>query len=378
MADILNYKCPNCTAALTFDPKTQRLVCDYCGSSYSIEEVQAMQEDKLPPESEKDENQSAAATETAAAVEEEWNPEDWQTGDMEGMKVLSCPNCGAEVIVEKATGAVKCPYCDNAMVIPKEFSGMYQPDYVIPFKKTKEEAIAAMKNLYLKRPLLPAVFKNQNHMEEVKAVYVPFWLFDLEADGDFEYEGTTTRTWEDSNYRYVETSYYDVERTGTMKFVKIPVDGSEKIDDTMMEAIEPYDYSEIRPFDITYLSGYMANKYDVEAETLRKRIEERMNQSVRHYFTDSVNGYSSLRPRRENIRITKRNKVKYGLFPVWFLTTEWNGKRYAFTMNGQTGKMVSNLPIGKDLVVSYWFRHHIPFTLIMAGAMIALRFMGVI
>lgn len=370
MSDILNYKCPNCMAPLTFDGKSQKMVCEYCGSSYTVEELKAM-------ETEANAEVEAEEKSSQDKKEDEWNPNDWQTANMEGMKVLSCPSCGAEVIVDETTGAVKCPYCDNAMVIPKEFSGMYQPDYVIPFKKTKAEALEAMKSLYLKRPLLPKVFKDQNHLEEVKAVYVPFWLFDLEASGDFHYEGLRTRAYEDRNYRYVEQNFYDVRRAGDMKFIKIPVDGSEKIDDTMMEAIEPYDYSDIRPFDISYLSGYMANKYDVQPEVLEKRIEERMNQSVRHYFQDSVDGYENLRPLNQNIRITRRGKVKYGLFPVWFLTTEWNGKRYAFTMNGQTGKMVSNLPIGKELVISYWFSHHIPLTLLMTIVLVILRVMGV-
>jgi DNA-directed RNA polymerase subunit RPC12/RpoP len=361
-------------APLTFDGKTQKMVCEYCGSSYTIEELKAMEEQ------EKAAKQGAGQSEetVSSKKDEEWDPSSYQTMDMKGMKVLGCPSCGAEVIVEKTTGAVRCPYCDNAMVLPKEFSGLYQPDYVIPFKKTKAEAVEALKGLYLKRPLLPKVFKDQNHMEEIQAVYVPFWLFDLEASGDFVYEGIRTRHYEDTNFRYEEQRFYDVHRAGNMKFVKIPVDGSEKIDDTMMESIEPYNYQEIKPFELSYLSGYMANKYDVEPEKLKSRIEERMKKSVMHYFTDSAGGYERLNPRRQKIQITNRTRAKYGLFPVWFLTTNWKGKRYAFAMNGQTGKMVGNLPIGKDLVVRYWFLHQIPLTIGMTLILVVLRLMGVI
>jgi DNA-directed RNA polymerase subunit RPC12/RpoP len=368
-------------APLIFDGKTQKMVCEYCGSSYTMEELKAMEANADPDGRAADVGSGAKVSSENISQDEnndEWDPSAWQTGDMKGMKVLGCPSCGAEVIVEETVGAVRCPYCDNAMIVPKEFSGMYQPDYVIPFQKTKEEAVEALKKLYLKRPLLPKVFKDENHMEEIQAVYVPFWLFDLEASGDFAYEGIRRRFYEDKNYRYEEQNFYDVRRSGDMKFLKIPVDGSEKIDDTMMESIEPYRYEDLKPFELSYLSGYMANKYDVEADALKSRIEERMKKSVKHYFTDSAEGYDTLRPLKENITITKRGKVKYGLFPVWFLTTAWNGKRYAFAMNGQTGKMVGNLPIGKELVLRYWLERHIPLTLAMTLVLVILRLTGVI
>ncbi|MBQ7371215.1 MAG: hypothetical protein IJW67_04945, partial [Blautia sp.] len=234
------------------------------------------------------------------------------------------------------------------------------------------------KNHYLKKPFLPKVFKDENHMEEVKAVYVPFWLFDVQADGDFVYEGTRVRTRSDANFIYTDTSYFHVAREGHMNFEKIPVDGSLKIDDTMMEAIEPYDYGELVPFQLSYLSGYIANKHDVDASKLQNRIHERMRESMRAYFQNSVDQhYDTLVPRKQDIRITSRDRVHYALLPVWFLNTKWNGKRYYFAMNAQTGKMIGDLPIGKDLVAYYWLKRHIPLTIGMTVVLAVLRLMGV-
>ena len=244
--------------------------------------------------------------------------------------------------------------------------------------KSKKEAIKALKDHYNGKPLLPKVFKDENHLEEIKAVYVPFWLFDLDTAGRFTYEATKTRVWEDDDYTYTATSFYHVARAGKMKFKKIPVDGSKTIDDTMMEAIEPYDYADLTDFNLSYLSGYLADKYDQEPDDLTGRVYERMERSVRDSFEESVRGYATVVPKKEKITVTNKGQVKYGLFPVWFLNTKWNGKTYTFAMNGQTGHLIGDLPIGKNLAVKYWFRHHIPLTVIMVAIITILRFTGVI
>ena len=163
-----------------------------------------------------------------------------------------------------------------------------------------------------------------------------------------------------------------------MKFQKIPVDGSKVIDDTMMEAIEPYDYADLKEFNLSYLSGYMADKYDQEPDDLTARVYERMEQSVREGFRDSVECYETVTTKKEKITVTNKGQVKYGLFPVWFLNTKWNGQTYSFAMNGQTGHLIGDLPVGKTLAVKYWFKHHIPLTLIMAAIVTVLRLKGVI
>ena len=364
--DTVNYKCPNCSAGLAFDSKSQKMKCEYCGNTYSLEELEQLAE------------QQDTVKEDTTTHWEGFEPEQWQSDEKSNMAVWSCPSCGAEVLAEKTTGATVCPYCDNPMIMPEQFADTYRPDYVIPFKKSKKEAIEALKKHYEKKPLLPRVFKNENHIEEIKAVYVPFWLFDLDTAGRFQYDATRSRVWDDDDYTYTETSHYRVVRAGKMKFQKIPVDGSKVIDDTMMEAIEPYDYADLKEFNLSYLSGYMADKYDQEPDDLTARVYERMEQSVREGFRDSVECYETVTTKKEKITVTNKGQVKYGLFPVWFLNTKWNGQTYSFAMNGQTGHLIGDLPVGKTLAVKYWFKHHIPLTLIMAAIVTVLRLKGVI
>ena len=131
-----------------------------------------------------------------------------------------------------------------------------------------------------------------------------------------------------------------------------------------MEAIEPYEYQDLTEFNMSYLSGYMADKYDQEPDELTGRVYERMEQSVKDCFEASVKGYATVTPKQEKVTVTNKGEVKYGLFPVWFLNTKWNGKTYSFAMNGQTGRLIGDLPVGKDLAVKYWFKCHIPLTLL--------------
>ena len=135
-----------------------------------------------------------------------------------------------------------------------------------------------------------------------------------------------------------------------MAFEKIPVDGSTQMPDDLMESLEPYDYSAAVDFKTAYLAGYMADKYDVTAEDSKDRATNRIRNSVMNYLRNSVSGYNTLEPQQDNFQLYK-SSASYALLPVWILNTTWNGQKYTFAMNGQTGKFVGNLPMDKGL---YW------------------------
>ncbi|MBQ9921524.1 MAG: hypothetical protein IJO52_05010, partial [Clostridia bacterium] len=262
--------------------------------------------------------------------------------------------------------ATSCPYCSNPVVVMRQFSGMLKPDYVIPFKLDKKAAKEALKKHYEGKKLLPKVFKDQNHIEEIKGIYVPFWLFDADADAHIRYKATRIRTWSDSNYYYTETSHYSVVRGGKIGFERVPVDGSEKMQDDLMESIEPYDFSEAVDFQTAYLAGYLADKYDVTAEQSIQRANSRIKRSTEDAFRSTVSGYSSVITESSDVHL-KNATSKYALYPVWLLNTEWNGQKYTFAMNGQTGKMVGDLPIDWGAYFRWLF--------IIAGISIAVIFL---
>lgn len=334
-----NYKCPACTAPLKFSATLNKLVCEYCESKYEIAEIDKLYGKKVEDSAQKEKTFSKAQGDTWDGMQ---------------MHAYHCESCGAEIICEKNTVATSCPYCGNTTVIPQQFTAGRIPDYVIPFKVEKQAAIEGLKQHYKGRKLLPKVFSAQNHIEEVKGIYVPFWLFDGKADVALEYDGTTTREYKSGDYMVTQTSHYDVRRSGIVDFEKISVDASEKMDDAMMDSIEPFDYSELKPFSASYLPGFLAEAYDVSEQDCEVRMKKRAENSAEATIKNQISGYTSLIEKSKSIVLNKTN-TSYAFMPVWLLSTKWNDKNFLFAMNGQTGKMVGELPVDKKRFWGYFF-----------------------
>jgi hypothetical protein len=198
------------------------------------------------------------------------------------------------------------------------------------------------------------VFKDQNHIKEVKGLYVPVWLFDTDADAYVRYRATRLRRWSDSNYNYTETSFFSVTRAGGIGFENVPVDGSTKMDDTLMESIEPYRMEDAVDFQTAYLAGYLADKYDVDAEASITRANERIKRSTEEAFRDTVVGYVTVEPVSSNISL-QNGRARYALLPVWILNTRWNDQNFTFGINGQTGKIAGDLPMDKGKFRTWLF-----------------------
>ena len=341
---VTNYQCPACAGPLRFDPVTGRLVCDYCSSTYSTEEIEALYAGK---------DESAAQAAQAAAGEESPEGSPWSEAEAAGLKVLTCPSCGAELICDQTTAATSCPYCGNPSIVPGELSGALRPDWVIPFRLTREQAIAALKEHYRKKPLLPRLFSAQNHLEEIKGVYAPFWLYDGQAHGRGVFHATKVRHWSEGKYDVTETSHFECVREGDLRFSRIPVDSSTKMPDEHMDAIEPYDFSDLQPFSTAYLPGYMADKYDVDAQAAEERAKNRAAGSTRRALENTVTGYATVRWEKSDVQY-RRTGLHYSLLPVWLLSTQWNGQNYLFAVNGQTGKLVGDLPVSRGRQLA-WF-----------------------
>lgn len=337
MAVLQQYKCPCCDGSIEFSAGAQRMKCPYCDTEFDMETLLAY-DAELSQETADD-----MSWDTAAGGE-------WTAGETEALRVYVCQSCAGEIIADQHTGATACPYCGSPVVMMGQFAGDLKPDYVIPFKLDKAAAMEALKKHTSGKRLLPKVFSDENHIREVKGVYVPVWLFDADAQADLKWKATRIRSWSDVNYIYTETRHYSVTRSGSMGFRAVPVDGSTKMDDTLMESIEPFDMSQAVDFQTAYLSGYLADKYDVSSEQSVERANERIRRSTQEAFDATVQGYSTLVPIHNHIQL-QNGVAKYALYPVWLLTTEWSGQTYTFAMNGQTGKFVGDLPVDKQ---AYW------------------------
>lgn len=341
--EITNYQCPSCTAPLHFGTESGVLECDYCGSRFSIEDIDRMYAEKdASPEEEPQESNVQERFQEAR-----WNMdsgENW--GEDADFLAYHCPSCGAELICDVTTAATSCPYCGNPSIIPGKLSGNRKPEVIIPFRVDKTAAIAALKNHYRHKLLLPKAFKSENHIQEIKGVYVPFWLFDAQASGDMTFRTTRVHTRTTPREYITETSHFLVHREGTLNFQNIPVDASSQMPDGHMDAIEPYDYGDLKPFSMSYLPGFLADCYDVSKDECAKRANARCAGSIEDALRDTVVGYASCTTVKKDISVHP-GRVRYALMPVWMLSSKWKDKTFLFAMNGQTGKLIGDLPIDK-------------------------------
>lgn len=320
---INNYKCPNCTAALRLSTDSGRLECQHCGSSFEAEYVETLYKE-----------------EESLSWDTSMLKTDW---DGDGMVQYSCPSCGAELLCSKNTAATFCPYCGNHAIVQRNFEAQYKPDYIIPFKLDKQDALAKLNGFFKDRYFIPARFKKEATLEKVRGIYLPFWLFDGRAWGRLEYDAKLTV--EKSNYQGDVTIIrsYNVRRGGNMEFEKVPVDASSNIPDEYMDSIEPYDYSGLKKFSAGYLPGFFADKCDVSIEDCEKKAMERCKFSFEIEMGDSLSQYDEHYLLKSDINVRK-GQVHYALFPVWLLTVKWFGKRYFYAINGQTGKITGTVP----------------------------------
>jgi DNA-directed RNA polymerase subunit RPC12/RpoP len=276
----------------------------------------------------------------------DYDGKEWQEGEQQGMAVYSCQSCSGEIVGSETLGATTCPYCGNPVVMTSKFAGTLRPDLIIPFKLDKEHSLQSLEKHYTGKVLLPKVFKEKNHLEEVMGVYIPFWLYNADAFGTFEFKGTKIRRWSDSRYHYTETSHYRIIRGGSLGFDSVPVDASKEVCDELMESIEPYSLFDSVDFQSAYLAGFYANKYDIDAKQSSPRANERIKNTTAAEFRKTVQGYSTVKQVSANMNLNCGG-VQYALLPVWLLGSTWEGKSYMFAMNGQTGKFVGDLPLDK-------------------------------
>ncbi len=332
---MLKYQCSACGAPLRFDAEKQLLVCDSCESEFAQDFI---------------EQQAGGG---APAAEQAPSLVDWKTqGYVAAQETLAdqpgfvCESCGAEIVSDGHTAATECMYCGNPVVLSDRVAGMVKPDMVLPFKITKEEAERKLRNFYEGKPLLPNAFKSGNRISKIAGLYVPFWLFSCTGTGSATFNATKVRRWSDSNYNYTKTSYYEVDRAGSMAFASIPVDASTKMEDNYMDGVEPYDYKELAGFEPMYLAGYFADRYDVGVEESSERATRRVIASVEDALEDTVEGYTTVSRQHSYVNMVGED-IRYALLPVWMLNTKYNGEMYQFAINGQTGQVAGKLPIDK-------------------------------
>lgn len=335
----VTYQCPNCNAALEYNNALGKFKCLFCDGEFSENDMKRLFPD-LGNEQLSQDNLEAERT----AAQDEANR---QAEEFSGASALyTCPNCGAGVICDSLTASTRCHFCHTPVILTGRLSGEFKPDLIIPFSSTREQAEQAFLEYCKGKILLPSGFKKNLSINNITPLYVPYWLKSGSVDGFVEAEGKKVRTWRSGDTRYTNTKIYNVTRRAEMVFVRVPCDGSRRIDDSMMESIEPFNYQGLKPFSMSYLSGCGAEKYDVGSAEAAQRIDQRVSDAAAEVLKADMTGYSSVAEKQRVMSYMSQTTV-YALLPVWFLNYTFNGKDYPFVMNGQTGTRFGILPVSK-------------------------------
>lgn len=334
--EVVQYKCPNCGGNLEFQADDQDFGCQYCLSEFTETEIKDIF----------DKNESMKLDENVEEIKKE------QQDFEEHTNLYSCPNCGAEIMSEDTTSATFCYYCHNPVILSGRLSGDYKPDKIVAFNVDKEEAEKLFKDWCKKKWFLPDEFKSNQQLEKMSGVYVPFWIADCDVKANVNAVGKKVRSWTSGKYQYTETKEYALVRRADIVMEGIPADGSSKIDDELMEAIEPFDYKAMKNFSMSFLSGFFADKYDVDKAVVFPRIKNRAVNGSDRLIRSTMKGYSSISVTNSDISILKTD-WKYMLLPVWFMSFKYNEKIYSFVINGQTRKLAGIPPLSMPKLLKF-------------------------
>ena len=318
---VIQYKCPNCGSNMAFESETGMLACESCGREDRIED--------LP------------------------DPLAKLTFDEHEAQEYQCESCGAVLITDAETAAATCSFCGSNMILGDRLAGKLAPVKVIPFAISKEEAIKAFRKWCKNGLLTPKGFQTADRIQKITGIYVPFWLYDLHNHIEVKANGTRVRTYVRGDYQYTETQHFDVYREIELKYVKVPIDASEKMNDELMDRLEPFPYDRLKTFNTAYLAGFAAEKYSYDDEQLFPRAKDKISPFIDQYIQSTMTGYTTVHYRSKKINTTPV-RADYVLLPVWVLHYDYKKLKHTFAMNGQTGKVVGKPPISKGKVAA-WF-----------------------
>ena len=327
---LMNYRCPGCGNTMEFSPSDQKLYCVYCGSSYSVEEMNAIYDRTVLNENPENTAQSQDSENMQQIAEEQRSHASIK------MQILHCRSCGAELAVNGVETSSFCVYCGQATVVLDRVEDYLQPEYIIPFRITKEKAEAIIRGRISQGGFIPDEIKNFK-TERLRGIYIPFWLYELYY-GDDQY-------WKYKIHRGKNTYTRYAHRVGDCVFKRMTLDASKNLNDDSSQRLEPYNMHDLQGFDPAYLSGFYSDRFDMGTADIdglavhraKELFDDSMKATVKH---DNAELESSAPVHR----ITKR---EYALLPAWFLTFRYEDMPYTILVNGQTGKTTGDLPVSQ-------------------------------
>ena len=314
----VSAKCPTCGSNITYQPEVKGMMCRSCGNIYDAETMEVL------------------GSFGAGGEHDYVGEQDISEADKRRHEIV-CNSCGAELIADENTMSTMCPFCGSPALITRRMTREFKPDYIIPFKIDKDQASKNMMAWISSRKYTPWGFKSKCRLTKMTALYVPFWLLDCHVNTEMTGTGKFDRG--------ASKVVYEVNSTLTYYVKGVPFDGAVKIANKLMEAIEPFDYSELVEFENKYLQGFYADKYDKRPTDLADKMFRRLDSFSLAETELIAKKYDEYEARSDKTFSWMSDvKTRYCLLPVWFMTVEFDDRQYQFAVNGQTGEASGQMP----------------------------------
>ncbi len=327
------FPCDNCGADFRFDPEAGKLICDHCGNAEEIAEVGPWKG-------------AISELDFRQAIQQQL-PEQ----EIEETRVLSCPNCAAQVEFDAATHAAECPFCATPVVTDTGTHRHIKPKALLPFALDEGAARQAM-NTWLGR-----LWFSPNGLQEyarkgrkMQGIYVPYWTFDADTKSSYSGERGTVyyetrsvmRDGKRVNQRVQKIRWRGVTGRVARWFDDVLVLASRSLPKRFTDALEPWDLSRLEPYSPEFLAGFRAEGYTVELEDGFDEARAHMDSVIARDVKFDIGGD---RQRIHDVQ-TQISDVtfKHVLLPVWLATYKYRGETYRFVVNGRTGRVQGERP----------------------------------
>ena len=331
------YPCPACGAKLIYEPRDGFLTCPYCGNKEKI------------PES------SAQIEEHSFEQYLQIRPEQLQQLAANALEVR-CQSCGALVTFTPPETAKHCDFCGVDIVTQaKSADPIIAPEAVLPFRITQKDASAGLRQWLRTRWFAPNALKEFAQPDAIGGIYLPFWTYDTNTTsfytgqrGDYYY---TTETYyeQDSQGKQVErtrqvrhTNWASASGTVTRWFDDVLVPATTSLQQNRLEALEPWDLNGLKPYDPAFLSGYKAQRYQIDLPNGFERVKQIAARIIESDVRSDIGGDEQ---RIHNIA-THYDAItfKHLLLPVYAGAYRFNQKVYQIVVNGRTGEIQGDRP----------------------------------
>ena len=323
------FPCPACGAEAEWNPAKQKLACPFCGAESAAD----IKSDGTLVE----ESDLIAALNFLPEDEKGWNAE---------KKTVRCQNCNAISVFDAARVSQRCDFCGSpSLIAVEDQKAPIRPSALLPFVVAESKVREAMRVWFGSHWFAPGALAQKALTDTVKGLYIPYWTFDAHVTAQWTAEAGYHYSVTDNQGRSEQRTRWEY-ASGSVEnfFDDVLVPASKGVHRKLLEDLEPFPTTtEIKPYDPAYLSGWVAEQYQIDLHAAAQDSRTRMEAELRRMCIAQIPGdtYRSLNVSADYSAQT----FKHILLPVWLATYNYGTRNFQVTVNGFTGKVAGEYPL---------------------------------